>query len=194
MIQTTCWLCSKSCLASLKGFRNLFRKKPSTWHRRCTWTAHLAVHDTLVSQQTSEKEIEEDEDFVVEVLCGSSSDLLNDSEHLKRRFYPRIDRMTNELENRFSSVGSEVMTDIQVCHPASETFLCMQFLEKLASHYNIQLVPEEVLVAASFLSRKGSESHPRHSECVQAPLSHDVPIIESDLTGGPYHPGQQLQL
>lgn len=44
--------------------------------------------------------------------------------------------------------------------PVSETFLCIQSLEKLAPHYNIQVVPEEVLVAKSFLSRKGPEAIP----------------------------------
>lgn len=54
------------------------------------------------------------EDFVVEVTCGSSSDLLNDSEYLKQRlFYPYIDQMTSELENCcFSSVGREVLIGI----------------------------------------------------------------------------------
>lgn len=37
----------------------------------------------------------------------------------------------------FSSVGAEVMIGIQACHRVSETS-CMQSLQKLALHYNIQ--------------------------------------------------------
>ncbi|KAL2102554.1 hypothetical protein ACEWY4_001722 [Coilia grayii] len=44
--------------------------------------------------------------------------------------------------------------------PRQSSLLCVQSLGKLASHYNIQLVPEEVLVAKSFLSRKDPESIP----------------------------------
>lgn len=175
----------KKLLGITEGFHKVLQKETVDLAQAVHYKS--AVHDTLVSQRTAqvaediyamtkttceENNIQEPslgprrkqkrmEDFVVEVSCGSSSDLLNDSEHLKQRlFYPCIDRMTNELENRFSSVGREVMIGIQACHPASETFLCMQSLEKLASHYNIQLVPEEVLVAKSFLSRKGPEAIP----------------------------------
>lgn len=164
----------KKLLGITEGFHKVLQKETIDLAQAVHYKN--AVHDTLVSQRTTqvaediyamtkttceENNIQEPsfgprrkqkrmEDFVVEVSCGSSSDLLSNSEHLKQRlFYPCIDRMTYELGNRFSSVGKEVMIGIQACHPASDTFLCMQSLEKLASHYNIQLVPEEVLVAKS---------------------------------------------
>uniref|UniRef100_A0A8C5ARY7 Zinc finger MYM-type protein 1-like n=1 Tax=Gadus morhua TaxID=8049 RepID=A0A8C5ARY7_GADMO len=146
-----------------------------------------AIHDTLVSQRTEQvaeelyevtKQLCSDhnlpepspaprrkqrrmDDFVVEASTGSGSDLLNDSECLKQGlFFPCIDRMINELGHRFSTVAGELMDGIQACHPASKSFLCLQSLEKLATHYHIQLVPEEVLVAKSFLSRKDPDSIP----------------------------------
>lgn len=146
-----------------------------------------AVVDTLVSQRTEQvaeeiyvatkqlcsdnnipepspaprRKQSEMEDFVVEASSGSGSDLVNNSECLRQRlFFPCIDRMINEVGHRFSTVAGEIMDGIQACHPASKSFLCMQSLGKLASRYNIQLVPEEVLVAKSFLSKKDPESIP----------------------------------
>lgn len=58
----------------------------------------------------------------VEVSCGSSSDLLNDSEHLKQALLPQ--HQSNAL------------------------------------HYNVQVVPEEIVVAKSFLGRKRPEAIP----------------------------------
>ena len=52
------------------------------------------------------------------------------------------------------------MDGIQACHPASKSFIGLHSLEKLATHYHIQLVPEEVLVAKSFLSREDQDSIP----------------------------------
>lgn len=52
------------------------------------------------------------------------------------------------------------MEGIQACHPASKSFLCMQSLGKLAANYNIHLVPEKVLVAKRFLTRKEPEAIP----------------------------------
>lgn len=90
----------------------------------------------------------------METSCGSTSDLTT-SEHLRQTlFYPCLDRMTQELENRFSSVVADLMKGIQACHPASETFLNEESLVMLATHYKIQLLSEEVLVAKKFMARK----------------------------------------
>ncbi|MEQ2304978.1 hypothetical protein AMECASPLE_032793 [Ameca splendens] len=80
------------------------------------------------------------EGFVVEGYCRYSSDLLNDSEPLMQRlFYPCTDRMITQLEKCFSSVSKDIMIGIQACHPTAESFLCVLSLQKLASHYKIQL-------------------------------------------------------
>ena len=102
--------------------------------------------------------------------------------------------MINELGHRLSTLAGELMDGIQACHPASKSFLCLQSLEKLATHYHIQLVPEEVLVAKSFLSRKDPASIPGHPQCLQAPGLYDVPVTEGHLAGGTDYPCQQLQL
>jgi len=81
-------------LASLKGFTGFFRKKPLTWHRQRT--VQVAEDIYAMTKTTCEKNnIQEPSfgprrkqkrmDFVVEVSCGSSSDLLSNSEHLKQR-------------------------------------------------------------------------------------------------------------
>ncbi|CAB1444861.1 unnamed protein product [Pleuronectes platessa] len=65
------------------------------------------------------------EDYVVDWchVGPAQTCLKNHQSHLKQRlFYPCIDRMTSELENRFSSVGSDVMIGIQACHPAPTPF------------------------------------------------------------------------
>ena len=111
-----------------------------------------SIHDTLVSQRTEQvaeelyevtKQLCSDnlpepspaprrkqrrmDDFVVEASTGSGSDLLNDSECLKQGlFFPRIDRMINELGHRLSTLAGELMDGIQACHPASKSFLGLQ--------------------------------------------------------------------
>lgn len=55
--------------------------------------------------------------------------------------------MIQEVETR---VGELLMMGIQ----AAEEFLSVQSLGHLATHYNIQLLSEEVLVAQNVLARK----------------------------------------
>ncbi len=62
--------------------------------------------------------------------------------------------MVEELTNRFSGVGEKLMLGIQACNPSTETFLSEEALQSLATHYKIQLKPEELLVAKSFLKKK----------------------------------------
>lgn len=175
----------KRLLGITEGLTSILQKKTVDLAQAVHYKT--AVYDTLKSQRTShvaeeiysmakticeENNIQESclgprrkqkkmEGFVVEVSCGSGSDLQNDSESLMQKlFYPCIDRMITELGNRFSSVGKEIMTGIHACHPTAESFLCVESLQKLAVHYNIQLAQEEVLVAKNFFSRKGPETIP----------------------------------
>ncbi|KAG7172209.1 putative hAT family C-terminal dimerization region-containing protein 26 [Homarus americanus] len=60
----------------------------------------------------------------------------------------------NQLDQRFTGVGADLMKGIQACHPASATFLSEEFLTKVTIHYKIQLKSEEILVAKNFLARK----------------------------------------
>ncbi|KAG7172212.1 Zinc finger MYM-type protein 1-like 2 [Homarus americanus] len=64
----------------------------------------------------------------------------------------------NELDHRFTGVGADLMKGIQVCHPASATFLSEEFLRKVAINYKIQMKSEEILVAKNFLARKKETS------------------------------------
>ncbi|MEQ2291932.1 hypothetical protein AMECASPLE_017872 [Ameca splendens] len=152
----------KRLLGVTEGFSSLLQKKSIDLAQAVHYKT--AVHDTLISQRTShvaeenhsmaktvcnENNIQEPclgprrkqkkmEGFFVEGYCGSSSDLLNDSEPLMQKlFYPCIDRMITELENHFSSISKDIMIGIQACQPKAESFLCVLSLQKLASHYNI---------------------------------------------------------
>lgn len=62
--------------------------------------------------------------------------------------------MIQELTHRFSDVGEDLMSGIQACNTTSETFLSEDALHSLASHYNMELKPEELLVARNFIKRK----------------------------------------
>uniref|UniRef100_A0A8D0AYQ8 Zinc finger MYM-type protein 1 n=1 Tax=Sander lucioperca TaxID=283035 RepID=A0A8D0AYQ8_SANLU len=85
--------------------------------------------------------------FVVESACGSTSNLTTSDEFRQQLFYPCLDRMVEELTHRFSGLGEALMSGIHACNPTTETFLSEEALKSLASHYKIQLKPEELLVA-----------------------------------------------
>lgn len=86
--------------------------------------------------------------LLVESACGSTSNLTSTF------FYPCLDKMVEELTHRFSGLGEALMSGIHACNPTSETFLSEEALKRLASHYKIQLKPEELLVAKSFINRR----------------------------------------
>ncbi|XP_077100036.1 zinc finger MYM-type protein 1-like [Siphateles boraxobius] len=92
--------------------------------------------------------------FVVESACGSTSNLTTSDEFKQQLFYPCLDRMVEELTRRFSGLGEALMSGIHACNPTTETFLSEEALKSLASHYKIQLKPEELLVAKSFINRR----------------------------------------
>lgn len=62
--------------------------------------------------------------------------------------------MVELLTHRFSGLGEALMSGIHACNPTTETFLSEEALKSLASHYKIQLKPEELLVAKSFINRR----------------------------------------
>lgn len=51
-------------------------------------------------------------------------------------------------------MGEELLSGIQACNSSTETFLSEEGLKSLATHYRIQLKPEEILVAKSFIKRR----------------------------------------
>ena len=94
------------------------------------------------------------DDYLLESRCGAVSDL-GDSECLKRNLYlPCLDRMVSEIEQRFSSVNSQVLRGVQACNPQSDFFFSQEHLHGLADHYSVDLKPEEVLEAKNFLNTK----------------------------------------
>ena len=77
------------------------------------------------------------EDYVVESSCGAVSDL-DDAEKLKTVLYlPCLDRMVAEMDQRFSSLNSQVLKGVQACNPGSDNFLCEEDLRGMADHYNV---------------------------------------------------------
>ena len=94
------------------------------------------------------------DDFLVESVCSQASVMTSPDNFRHHIFYPCLDRMVQELSCRFSSVGEEIMMGIQACNPTSDTFLSEKSLTGIAHHYKLELKPEEVLVAKSFLRRR----------------------------------------
>ena len=79
---------------------------------------------------------------------------LRPSDHLRQRlFFPVLDRMLQDLESRFLAFGAQLMTGKQTCDPRIE-----ELLRHLATHYNIHLLPEEIMVANRFLARKDKDA------------------------------------
>ena len=65
---------------------------------------------------------------MLEATAGSRTEL-NNSDTLKRElFFPCVDRMVGELEQRFCSVDAGLLKGIQACSPKCETFLCESHL------------------------------------------------------------------
>ncbi|KAI2643024.1 Zinc finger MYM-type protein 1 [Labeo rohita] len=94
-------------------------------------------------------------EFVVESTCGAVGTDLGSSDNLKRHLYfPCVDRMINELSQRFSSVGDSILKGVQACHPSSVTFLSQDLLNEVALHYNTELRAEEIYVAKHYLAKK----------------------------------------
>ena len=75
-------------------------------------------------------------------------------------FFPCLDRMVAELDERFASVDTGLLKGIQACSPKFENFLNEVNLKELAGHYNIDLKTEEVLVARNFIARKADAGNP----------------------------------
>lgn len=106
------------------------------------------------------------EDYVVDSSCGAVSDL-GDAEKLKTNlFLPCLDRMVAEMDQRFSSLTSQVLRGVEACNPGSDNFLCEEDLRGLADHYNVALKPEEVLVAKNYLARKQESLPITDMQCV----------------------------
>ena len=106
------------------------------------------------------------EDYVVESSCGAVSDL-DDAEKLRTVLYlPCLDRMVAEMDQRFSSLNSQILKGVQACNPGSDNFLCEEDLRGLADHYNVDLKPEEVLVAKRYLARKQESLPITDMQCV----------------------------
>lgn len=81
--------------------------------------------------------------FVVETSCGTRSDLTTGHDLRGRVFFPVLDTMLEELQNRFSGVGAKILIGIQAWG-----------LKHLAEHYSIHLKPVEITVAKHFLDIK----------------------------------------
>uniref|UniRef100_A0A8C8RBV3 HAT C-terminal dimerisation domain-containing protein n=1 Tax=Pelusios castaneus TaxID=367368 RepID=A0A8C8RBV3_9SAUR len=91
-------------------------------------------------------------DFVGDSVGGASKNVSTCDNFKMELFYPCLDRMLIELDQRFSSVKAELMMGIQACSPLSQNFLSFQELYTLAMHYKIELKPEETVIAKHYLT------------------------------------------
>ena len=73
-------------------------------------------------------------------------------------FYPTIDRMLAEMNERFSPQSESVMLGINACNPPAATFLNINDLKKLSSHYSMELFEPEVAVAKNYLQAQQLKS------------------------------------
>ena len=62
--------------------------------------------------------------------------------------------MVSEIEQRFSSLNSQILRGVQACNRKSEFLFSEEHLRGLADHYNAELKHEEVLVAKNYLKTK----------------------------------------
>lgn len=93
------------------------------------------------------------EDYLVESACGSREEASGLDNFRTKLYFPCLDRMISELDNRFSSVSEEIVKGIQACNPLSGNFLNVNDIEALATHYKVKVLAEEVLVAKNYIAR-----------------------------------------
>lgn len=155
----TCLWCLRCCSLLLRTFINTCKVSQGIWQRLLEFKG--AVCESLKQLHTDEEAVELYdtvkalcaanqipepcatsrqrqkcmEDYVVESSCGAVSDL-SDSENLKRNlFLPCLDRMVAAMDQRFSSVNSQILQGVQACDPQSDNFLREEHLSGLAGHY-----------------------------------------------------------
>ena len=91
------------------------------------------------------------DDFYVTTSTGQR-DEISDSESMRTKlFYPAIDRMIGEMRERFSPQCENVMVGINACSPSMESFLNLEDLKRLATHYKLDMSEPEVAVAKNFI-------------------------------------------
>ena len=66
--------------------------------------------------------------------------------------------MLAEMNERFSPQSESVMLGINACNPSAATFLNINDLKKLSSHYNMELFEPEVAVAKNYLQAQQLKS------------------------------------
>ncbi|XP_072010692.1 zinc finger MYM-type protein 1-like [Engystomops pustulosus] len=173
-----CLFMFNSLLSTTEGFHRLLQKEDLDLATAVNYKE--AVYQTLYNMRTLEKGTEiynesvalfnannipipepkaprrkqkKMDDFVAQATCGMREELNMLDALTQHLFYPCLDRMLSELDNRFSSIKPDILNGIQACNPQSKNFLSSD-LHALAKHYKIELQQEEVLVAKKFLSRK----------------------------------------
>ena len=93
------------------------------------------------------------EDFVTDIsdaTCCQRAEVCDADAFRSKLFYPCLDRMVAELERCFSTVAVSVLEGVEACSPKSCNFLDVKALKAFATHYGIEFVPEEALVAKNF--------------------------------------------
>ena len=92
-----------------------------------------------------------DDHFVFTTTTGRRDEISDGNAMRTKLYYPTLDRMISEMKSRFSPQCDDVMLGIDACNPSSESFLDIDQLRKLSSHYNMELFDPEVTVAKNFI-------------------------------------------
>lgn len=94
------------------------------------------------------------DDFVVESSSGYRRSLETAVNFKTEIFYPCLDRMLSELNNRFSTINSRLLKGMQACNPSSDNFLKYEDLLLLPVFYLIILNSAEIEVARNHLLKR----------------------------------------
>uniref|UniRef100_A0A8C8R7F8 Uncharacterized protein n=1 Tax=Pelusios castaneus TaxID=367368 RepID=A0A8C8R7F8_9SAUR len=141
----------KAVCSSLKDMRTNEKAKALYEKARALCVnSGIDIKETAL-QRRKQKHID---DFIVESVGGASEDIRTPDHFKTKLFYPCLDRMLSELDQRFSSIKPELVMGIQACSPLSQNFLSIGDLRTLAKHYKIELKPEEISIAKNYLTHK----------------------------------------
>ena len=99
------------------------------------WDKIVSVKKTRQVRQRQQSRLFDD--FVVEAPLGQRETLEDSTEFCTQVYYPVIDILITEINERFSDISCAVFEGISALNPKSAKFLDYELLSKMALHYGI---------------------------------------------------------
>lgn len=119
----------------------------------------IDLHEAPVRRRRQPRRLE---GFSVEAPIGNRPKLVTQSDYCTQVYYPVIDRLKAELENRFSNDACRVLTGVAALNPKDDTFLDDAPIVGMAQHYGVQAgnIPAELTLVRRLVRRRADSGQP----------------------------------